>query len=111
MPHHLIEVCDGLHTRPTPVTELEDNVYVLLSEDIDTSPDEIALLIDADYDEPVLWRFVGLDYEIKPGHLLAYFDGPDDVGPESMFVLEVQHGAMVRLILPGEEHDRWSVTA
>lgn len=101
---------DGLMTKVIGVTDpaLEEGTsYVFLVEDIDKDlppgADPLPLLIDECPDPAVLWRFCEAS-RIDEHTLLLRFDAPDD---EPDLELEVGELAQIRLILPGQLHERW----
>lgn len=99
-----IEMCDGLKTKPIPIPFLERGAYVFLSEDIDID-DEIPLLVGADYEAPIIWRYDCVSHQDDDGTLYLVFDGGDLV----LITLPVDPRAQIRWILPGQEgqHDVW----
>ncbi len=117
----LIELADGLKTRPVPMRYLQPNTYVLLAETFTSDDDDEefvedvldgeapTLLYPTDYfrsdtdADPVVWRFAGI-IERHPDHMVARFDGPD---AGEVLDLPVEYDALIRTILPDEDHDRW----
>ncbi len=96
----LPEQCDGLLTKPVFVLDLPPDAYVLLAGDVDVV-DDVPLLIAADFDEPVLFRFVAFEERV-PGFLTVWFDAPDEE-----IELLVGDDAQIRMVLPGQDHPTW----
>ncbi len=110
-----IEPCDGLKTRPVPIGQVPVGTYVLLAEtfsgdDADETAEPPLLLYPADEvrvdtdPDPVVWRYTGVVE--RTGHdMVARFDAPPDCEPP--LEITVGEGALVRTVLPGEDHDLW----
>lgn len=99
--HDTTEMCCDLKTQPVQVTDLKPGDYLLLADDIDHN-DAAPILVPAADDDAVLWRFAGFGAEDQTG-LTIVCDAPDE-DPLAVFAGYDVH---VRLVLPGQDHERW----
>lgn len=113
-----VEECDGFKTKRISVHELQRADYVFLAPDVDleteaTGDDLPPLLVGTFEANPVLWQFAGFVSD-PDGHeadddevvVLRFDAGDDDM---SVLDIPVLPTAMVRLLLPNQDHPRWDL--
>jgi hypothetical protein len=98
-----LEIASDLDTEVVRIVDLEAGQYVLLPEDAE-DPD-INLEVDLEYEAPLLVR-------------VREWSGPDATevsfdNPAGEIVFEMCPGEeeTIRLVVPDQEHERWSVHA